>query len=54
MNEEVDQKMKDQPTWNQLSVLVYAGVMTVKKRSRSKLWFKSTYSAVGPLLKLHF
>ena len=53
-------KMKDEPSWNQLSVLVYAGAMTVdevgnrfseEKRNRSKLWFKSSYMEVDKLRK---
>jgi hypothetical protein len=44
--------MNGEPSWNQLSVLVYVGAMTVdkicnqtseEKQSRSKLWFSSTY-----------
>jgi hypothetical protein len=44
--------MKGRPSWNQLLILVYAGVMTVdelgnrssdEKRNRTKIWFKSTY-----------
>jgi hypothetical protein len=60
MKEEIDRKAKGQLTWNQLSILVYAGAMTVgmlvgrsseEKQSRSKLWFKSTYREVDNLRK---
>jgi hypothetical protein len=60
IKEEVDSKMKDAPSWNQLSVLVYARAMTVdricnqaseEKQSRSKLWFNSTYKGIDKLCK---
>jgi Reverse transcriptase (RNA-dependent DNA polymerase) len=61
MKKEVDQKMKGTPSWNQLSVLVYAGALTVdricnqssdEKRLRSKMWFISTYGEVKKLRKI--
>ena len=58
MKDEVDRKMNGTPTWNQLSVLVYAGAMTVdrlcnrlsdEKRIRSQMWFSATYKEMNKL-----
>ena len=61
MMEEVDQKMKGAPTWNQLSVLVYAGALTVdelanqssdEKRNRTRAWFTSSYVEIDRLRQI--
>ena len=53
--------MKGVPSWNQLSVLIYAGALTVdricnqtseEKRLRSKMWFSLTYKEVNRLRKI--
>ena len=60
MKDEVDRKMNGAPSWNQLSVLVYAGAMTVdklcnrlsdEKRIRSQMWFSATYKELNQLRK---
>ena len=60
LKEEVDQRMKGDPSWNQLSILVYAGALTVdeicnrssrEKQTRSKVWFRSTYEEIDKLRK---
>jgi hypothetical protein len=61
MREEICRKMNDRPSWNQLSILVYAGAMTVsslgnqaadEKRKRTNLWFSKSYSEVDSLRKI--
>lgn len=61
MREEIDRHGGDALSWNQLSVLVYAGAMTVDKicnqksedrRNRAKLWFSSTYKEIDKLRKI--
>jgi hypothetical protein len=61
MREEVDRKVNGDVSWDQLSVLVYAGAMTVdevcnqasdEKRTRSKIWFNSTYQEIDKLRKI--
>ena len=61
IKDEVSKRMKGEPSWNQLSALVYAGAMTVdkicnqdsnEKRTRSEMWFNSSYSEVNQLRKI--
>ena len=61
MREISDRKMKGNPSWNQLSVLVYAGALTVDevgnlqsevKKEKSRLWFRSTLEEVSQLRKI--
>ncbi|CAF1587196.1 unnamed protein product [Adineta ricciae] len=61
MSDQIIRKMNGEPTWNQLSILVYAGALTVEKlcnqasedkRNRSKIWFSSTYKEVDRLRKI--
>jgi hypothetical protein len=58
MREEMERKMNGKPSWNQLSVLVYAGAMTVDElgnqsltemKNRSKEWFAASYKEVDTL-----
>lgn len=58
---EMSSKNGGNPSWNQLSILVYAGAMTVseignqrstEKVSRLKDWFKNTYREVDNLRKV--
>ena len=58
MREVMERKMKGKPSWNQLSVLVYAGAMTVDElanqssremKNRTKLWFSTSYREVDTL-----
>lgn len=61
MKDEVDQRMGGKPSWNQLSILVYAGAMAVdricnqpfrEKLSRSEYWFSSSYREIERLRKV--
>jgi hypothetical protein len=55
MREKIVRKMNGGTSWNQLSILVYAGAMTVdelcnqlseEKRNRSRIWFSTSYREV--------
>ncbi|CAF1135520.1 unnamed protein product [Adineta ricciae] len=61
MSDQIIWKMNGEPTWNQLSILIYAGAITIEKlcnqaseekRMRSKMWFSSTYQEVDKLRKI--
>ena len=61
MKEETVRRMKDRPSWNQLSRLVCAAAVTIEsvanhssedKQSRSKLWFKPAYGELDKLRKI--
>ncbi|CAF1640427.1 unnamed protein product, partial [Adineta ricciae] len=58
MSDQIIRKMNGEPTWSQLSILIYAGALTVEKlckqasedkQNRSKIWFSSTYKEVDAL-----
>ena len=61
MREEMDRKMNGETWWNQLSILVYAGAMTVdelcnqsseEKWNRSRIWFSTSYREVDQLRRI--